>query len=162
MSDATARRTPRSGLGRGLNALLGDVAAEWLAFLVPAVAVWFGWESLFAEKMYAVWVLDFLFAFGLGIVFQYLAIVPMRDLSPGAGIAAALKADTLSLISWQVGMYGFMALAQFALLPTLGAPRAEVNTVEFWFVMQLAMAAGFITAYPVNWRVVAAGIKERM
>ena len=28
MSDATARRTPRSGLGRGLNALLGDVAKD--------------------------------------------------------------------------------------------------------------------------------------
>jgi Domain of unknown function (DUF4396) len=93
---------------------------------------------------------------------QSLAIVPMRGLSPGAGIAAALKADTLSLISCQVGMSGFMAPAQSAILPALGAPRAEVNTVEFWFVMQLAMAAGFITAYPVNWRVVAAGIQERM
>ncbi|MCX4195014.1 DUF4396 domain-containing protein [Methylobacterium organophilum] len=152
----------KGALHCGAGCMLGDVAAEWLAFLVPAVAVWFGWHSVFAEKMYAVWVLDFLFAFGLGIVFQYLAIVPMRGLSPGAGIVAALKADTLSLISWQVGMYGFMALAQFALLPAVGAPRAEVNTVEFWFVMQLAMAAGFVTAYPVNWWLVSAGIKERM
>lgn len=62
--------------------------------------------------MYAVWILDFVFAFALGIVFQYHAIVPMRDLSPGKGIVAALKADTLSLASWQVGMYGFMAFAQ--------------------------------------------------
>ena len=46
----------------------------------------------------------------------------MRGLSPGAGIVAALKADTLSLISWQVGMYGFMALAQFAVSRALGAP----------------------------------------
>ncbi len=83
-------------------------------------------------------------------------------MSPGAGIVAALKADTLSLISWQVGMYGFMALAQFAVLPALGAPRATVDTVEFWFVMQVAMVAGFVTAYPVNWWLVSAGIKERM
>jgi hypothetical protein len=34
------------------------------------------------------------------------AIVPMRGLSPGKGLVAAVKADTLSLISWQVGMYG--------------------------------------------------------
>ena len=44
---------------------LGDVAAEGLAFLVPAVAVWFGWHSLFDEKMYAVWILDFVFAYAL-------------------------------------------------------------------------------------------------
>ena len=106
--------------------------------------------------------LDFLFAFGLGIVFQYLAIVPMRGLSPGQGLIAALKADTLSLIAWQVGMYGFMALGQFILLPALGAQRAEVDTAEFWFLMQLAMVAGFATSYPVNWWLVATGIKERM
>lgn len=152
----------KGALHCGSGCMLGDVAAEWLAFLVPAVAVWFGWQSVFGEKMYAVWILDFLFAFGLGIVFQYFAIVPMRGLSPGQGIVAAIKADTLSLISWQVGMYGFMALAQFALLPGLGAPRAEVNTVEFWFVMQVAMVAGFATAYPVNWWLVSVGIKERM
>ena len=129
---------------------------------MPGVAVWFGWGSLFADKMYAVWVLDFVFAFVIGVAFQYLAIVPMRKLGPAEGIWQALKADTLSLTAWQVGMYGFMALAQFALLPAVGAPRAEVNTVEFWFVMQLAMASGFVTAYPVNWWLVSAGIKERM
>ncbi len=69
--------------------MLGDVAAEWLAFLVPAVAVWFGWHSLFEEKMYAVWVLEFrVFAYALGNVFQYYAIVPMRGLSPGEGLVA--------------------------------------------------------------------------
>ncbi|MHB2211474.1 DUF4396 domain-containing protein [Methylobacterium sp. CM6257] len=152
----------KGALHCGSGWMLGDVAAEWLAFLVPAVAVWLGWHSLFGEKTYAVWVLDFIFAFGLGIVFQYFAIVPMRGLSPGEGLVAALKADTLSLISWQVGMYGFMALTQFALLPALGAPRAEVDTAEFWFLMQIAMAAGFVTAYPVNWWLISVGIKERM
>jgi hypothetical protein len=152
----------KGALHCGAGCMLGDVAAEWLAFLVPAVALWFGWQSVFADKMFAVWVLDFVFAFGLGIVFQYLAIVPMRGLSPGQGLIAALKADTLSLVAWQVGMYGFMALGQFVLLPALGAPRAEVDTAEFWLLMQVAMVAGFATAYPVNWWLVASGIKERM
>lgn len=99
----------KGALHCGAGCMLGDVAAEWLAFWVPGVAVWFGWQTLFANKMYAVWGLDFLFAFGLGIVFQCFAIVPMRGLSPGRGLLAALKADTASLIAWQVGMYGFMA-----------------------------------------------------
>jgi hypothetical protein len=36
------------------------------------------------------------------------------------------------------------------------------DTVEFWFVMQLAMIAGFITSYPMNWWLIRAGIKEEM
>ena len=167
---ATAHRTEppfpvmvgKGALHCGSGCMLGDIAAEWLAFLIPAVAVWFGWQTVFAEKMYAVWILDFVFAFGLGIVFQYFAIVPMRNLSPVQGLVAALKADTASLIAWQIGMYGFMALAQFVLLPALGAPRAAVNTPEFWFVMQIAMVSGFLTSYPVNWWLITTGRKERM
>lgn len=152
----------KGALHCGSGCMLGDVAAEWLAFLVPSVTLWFGWQTLFQDRMFAVWVLDFAFAFALGIVFQYYAIAPMRGLSPGRGLIAALKADTLSLMAWQVGMYGFMALGQFVLLPRLGAPRAAVDSVEFWFLMQLAMIAGFITSYPVNWWLVSSGIKERM
>ncbi|WP_082512946.1 DUF4396 domain-containing protein [Methylobacterium sp. Leaf125] len=44
-----------------------------------------------------------------------------------------------------------MAPAQFAPLPALAAPRLELNSVAFWFVMQVAPVAGFVTAYPVNW-----------
>src|SRR4051812_39174414 len=58
----------KGALHCGSGCMLGDVAAEWFAFLVPTVAVWFGWQSLFGDKMFAVWVLDFLFGFGLGIV----------------------------------------------------------------------------------------------
>ena len=81
--------------------------------------------------MYAVWILDFVFAFGLGIAFQYYAIVPMRDLDPGEGIIAAVKAGAFSLAAWQIGMYGFMAFAQLYWFTHLFGLRAEVNSVEF-------------------------------
>ena len=146
----------------GAGCALGDIVAEWLAFFVPVIAVWFGWRSLFAEKMFAVWIVDFVFAFAFGIVFQYFAIAPMRGLSFGDGIVAALKADTLSLTAWQIGMYGFMAFAQFYLFRHLLGVPLKVNTPEFWFVMQIAMLAGFCTSYPVNWWLIRVGIKERM
>jgi hypothetical protein len=146
----------------GAGCMIGDLIAEWLAFAVPMVAVWFGWHTLFEEKAFAVWLLDFVFAFGLGILFQYFAIVPMRRLSPDKGIVAALKADTLSLLAWQIGMYGLMALAQFYWFKNAFGTRAEVNTPEFWFAMQIAMIAGFVTAYPVNWWLIGSGIKEKM
>src|SRR6185437_950132 len=152
----------KAALHCGAGCMIGDVIAEWLAFAAPVVAVWLGWHTLFDEKIFADWVLDFLFAFALGIVFQYFAIVPMRNLSPGKGIVAALKADTLSLVSWQIGMYGFMAFAQFLWFDHGFGAKAEVDTPEFWFAMQLAMIAGFLTACPVNAWLIRSGIKERM
>ncbi|EJW13171.1 putative integral membrane protein [Rhodovulum sp. PH10] len=146
----------------GAGCTLGDIIAEWLAFLVPAVAVWFGWHTVFSDKMFAVWIVDYLFAFALGIMFQYFTIVPMRNLSVGQGLVQAIKADVLSLTAWQVGMYGFMAIAQFLIFLPLFGTRVEPNTPEFWFTMQIAMLAGFATSYPVNWWLIRRGIKESM
>lgn len=146
----------------GAGCAIGDLIAEWLAFAIPSVAMLFGWGSLFTEKTFAVWVLDYLVAFLLGIAFQYFTIKPMRDLPVRQGIIQAAKADVLSISAWQIGMYGAMALAQFAWLrPSYGA-LAPVDSVLFWFVMQIAMIAGFATSFPVNWWLVRSGIKERM
>ncbi|MBI1205250.1 MAG: DUF4396 domain-containing protein [Rhodopseudomonas sp.] len=144
----------------GAGCTLGDIIAESLAFAYPAIAVWFGWHSLFDDKMFAVWLLDFVVAFALGIAFQYFAITPMRNLSLRDGLIAALKADTLSLISWQIGMYGFMAFAQFELFAT--GPTLTPAMPAFWFIMQIAMLCGFVTSYPVNWWLIRVGIKEEM
>lgn len=146
----------------GAGCTLGDIIAEWLAFGVPAIAVWFGWRTVLSEKMFAVWILDFILAFGIGVIFQYFTIAPMRGLGFRDGIVAAVKADTLSLTAWQVGMYGFMAIAQFAYFRPLLGKALEVNTLEFWFTMQIAMICGFITAYPVNWWLIEKGLKEKM
>ncbi len=146
----------------GSGCALGDMIAEWLAFFFPVVAVWFGWQSVFAERIFAIWVLDFVLAFGFGIAFQYFTIKPMRGLTPLKGLVAALKADALSLTAWQVGMYGFMGFAHFWLFPRVVGTELRVPSVEFWFMMQIAMLAGFVTAWPMNWWLIRAGIKERM
>jgi hypothetical protein len=146
----------------GAGCTLGDILAEAFAFSRPAILLWFGWHAIFAEKMFAVWVLDFVFAFILGIAFQYFTIAPMQHLSIGRGLIAALKVDTLSLVAWQIGMYGFMALAQFAWFGPGYGIMLRANTPEFWFVMQLAMLTGLLTALPVNAWLLKAGIKEPM
>lgn len=152
----------KGALHCGSGCCIGDICAEWLAFFVPSVAVWFGWQHLFAEKMFAVWVLDFVFAFALGVAFQYFTIVPMRHLGRLEGIWQAVKADTLSLTAWQVGMYGFMAVAKFWLFGALLGAALDADSPEFWFMMQLAMLCGFVTSYPVNWWLLKAGVKEKM
>lgn len=134
----------------GSGCTLGDIMAEWLLFFVPF--------TLFGMKIFAAWTIDYAFAFILGIVFQYFTIVPMRNLSPGKGIVAALKADSLSLTSWQIGMYGWMAIATFAIF---GREIDKTSSV-FWFMMQIAMLAGFLTSYPVNAWLLKRGLKEKM
>lgn len=146
----------------GSGCVLGDICAEWLVFALPSIAIAFGWQSLFAEKIFAVWIVDYLFAYAFGIFFQYFTIAPMRGLSFWPGLVAAVKADTFSLTAWQIGMYGFMAVAYFAIFRSALGVRLATPSVEFWFMMQIAMICGFITAYPVNWWLIRSGIKEAM
>lgn len=146
----------------GAGCTLGDICAESLAFGIPVIATWFGWHWLFSEKMFAVWVIDYLFAFSFGIAFQYFTMAPMRNLGVKEGIWQAIKADTLSLTAWQVGMYGFMAFAAFYIFRRVLGTQLEVNSPEFWFMMQIAMLCGFVTSYPVNWWLLRSGLKESM
>jgi hypothetical protein len=146
----------------GSGCTLGDILAEWLIFLSPTIAIWFGWQGLFGEKIFAAWVVDYIFAYAFGIVFQYFTIAPMRGLAFADGVLAAVKADTLSLTAWQIGMYGFMAFAHFFLFGQLLGIELATDSVEFWFMMQIAMLFGFATAYPVNWWLIRLGVKEQM
>ncbi|MBB4514705.1 hypothetical protein GGD68_003479 [Paraburkholderia fungorum] len=146
----------------GAGCTLGDIVVEWSAFAFPALAVWFGWHTVFNEKTFAVWIPDFIVAFLFGVVFQYFTIKPMRSLPVGAGVIAAVKADIASITAWQVGMYGLMAIIQFLWFKPAYGAIAKVASPEFWFAMQLAMLAGFATSYPVNWWLIRVGVKEKM
>jgi len=152
----------KAGTHCGAGCTLGDLIAETLALVFPGLAVVFGAGWLFKDRMFAVWVLDFVLAFGLGVGFQYFSIMPKPGLTTGRRLLQALRADTASIAAWQVGMYGGIAALQFWwFTPHYGGP-AMANTPEFWFAMQLAMLCGFVTSYPVNWLLVKTGVKERM
>lgn len=146
----------------GAGCTLGDIAGEGAILAAPAIAAAFGWGSLFGEKTFADWLFDFLLAYLFGVIFQYFTIAPMRHLSVKDGILQALKADTASIAAWQLGMYGGMAIIQFALWRPLYGAIAPTTCPEFWFAMQIAMLAGFVTSYPVNWLLLKAKVKEPM
>jgi hypothetical protein len=59
-------------------------------------------------------------------------------------------------------MYGFMALAYFGIFGALLHVKLRTDTVEFGFMMQIAMLCGFATSYPVNGWLICHGLKERM
>ena len=104
-------------------------------------------------------VLDFAFAYILGVAFQYFTIAPMRGLSLGRGIVAALRADTRSITLFEVGMFAWMAISYYMLFPS---PHLLPTTAVFWFMMQIAMFAGFLTSHPEHWWLLRTGIKETM
>jgi hypothetical protein len=109
--------------------------------------------------LWASFALDYILAWTIGIVFQYFTIAPMRGLSLFSGIWAAIKADTLSITAWKMGMYGFMLLTSFVFFLH---PHLKPNRAGYWFMMQFAMIAGFVTAFPMNWILGKTGLKEAM
>lgn len=134
----------------GAGCVLGDVIAEFAIFFTGFILL----GSVLATE----YVGDYILAYAFGIAFQFFAIAPMRHLSLVPGIKAAIKADTLSLTAFEIGLFGWMAVSYFVLFH----PRLMPNQPAFWFMMQIGMILGFITSYPANWLLIRLGIKEAM
>jgi len=123
---------------------LGDGPAFALGFVL------FGSE--FAGELRFAFVLAYLF----GIVFQYFSVAPKRGLGLWEGIVAAVKTDTLSLLAYEVGMFGWLAYRAWLY------PGLHPTTWTYWLLMQVAMVLGFATTYPVNWWLISRGTKEKI
>ncbi|MGA7965789.1 MAG: DUF4396 domain-containing protein [Gammaproteobacteria bacterium] len=133
----------------GAGCTLGDIIADVLIASFGIVLVPFALGTSF--------ILDFSAAYVLGILFQYLPIRAMGEPSRLKALWSAVKADTLSLIAFEIGLFGWMALVRLVWFPGLGA-----DTALFWFMMQVGMVIGFATTYPANWWLVKVGIKHGM
>jgi hypothetical protein len=136
----------------GAGCMLADVVCE---FGIAAAGI-----TLLGSVLWAEYAIDFAAAWALGIVFQYFAIRPMRkELSAGGAIWAAMKADTLSILAFQVGMYAWMALVYFKLF---AQPHLTPFDPRYWLLMQVGMICGFATSLPMNWLLIRVGLKEKM
>lgn len=133
----------------GAGCSLADLIGPWLFLVFPF--------TIFNNYTFGEWTMEYFLALLTGVTFQYAAISPMMNEKGFKVWLRALKIDFLSLTSWQIGMYGWMALVIFVWFG-----RLSPTTPEFWFMMQIAMCCGFITAYPVNWWLVKVGIKMGM
>ena len=121
--------------GEQQGCTLADIIGEWFTNYVPVTVA--------GSQLFGNWVLDFILALMIGVYF----------------LARAFKADFFSLLSWQVGMYGWMAIVYFVLFINEPLPK---DTWIFWFMMQLAMLFGFFCAYPMNALLIKLGIKKGM
>jgi len=149
--DPTWQQTSISDSHCGAGCTLGDIISE---FTIAGLGL-----TLFGAPLYAEFAGDLLLAWLLGIAFQYFTIKPMRHLSPAQGLIAALKADTLSIVAFEVGLFGWMAFTYFVLFPD---PHLKPSGPVFWLMMQIGMIIGYFTSYPMNRLLMKWGLKEAM
>jgi hypothetical protein len=105
------------------------------------------------------YVLDLPLAWIFGILFQYFVIAPLRgQVGQLAPLRDAIKSDTLSVLSFEVGLFGWMAVAEYAIWKS----PPPIDSSSHWFLMQIGMILGFATSWPVNRWLLRHGIKEPM
>jgi hypothetical protein len=135
----------------GAGCALGDVISEWVLFAVGA--------TIAGVALWPEYIADFALAFVFGIAFQYFAIAPMRQLGLRDGVIAALKSDTLSVLTFEIGLFGWMALTFFVFF---NDPHLRPDHAAYWFLMQVGMILGFLTSYPANNWLIRHRVKEGM
>ncbi|SMY00175.1 Phospholipase_D-nuclease N-terminal [Brevibacterium linens] len=129
---------------------LGDMVGAPLVFLT---GILIAGSSLLTD-----YIVEFVLAYIFGIAFQYFGMGFTKHQDPKAALKNAIKADTLSLIAFEVGMFGWMALVSLVFFATPPEPDSPI----FWLMMQIAMMLGFLTSYPANWVLVKQGVKHAM
>ncbi|MFZ0521818.1 MAG: DUF4396 domain-containing protein [Candidatus Acidiferrales bacterium] len=149
--EPTWRQTVVSDTHCGAGCTIGDIVAEFSLFAL-------GW-TLFGKALYAEYAADLILAWLFGVAFQYFAIMPMRKLSPSQGLIAAIKSDTLSILTFEIGLFAWMALTVFVFFPD---PHLNPTEPGYWFMMQIGMILGFLTSYPMNSWLMKSGWKEPM
>lgn len=135
----------------GGGCTLGDIVAETLIFTLGL--------TLFGATIWVSFVLDFSLALALGIAFQFAAITAMTDQSFRRTLTRAAKADVWSLSAFEIGLFCWMALMFWVFFP---GPHLKPDTMAFWFLMQIGMAIGLATSYPMNMLLIRRGVKEVM
>lgn len=109
---------------RRASAKLAHHVSKWLSQTLTMgrhrgrmVGVCNGTQLCFGGECQTRLVLDFVPAWSFGIVFQYLKIAPMQGLSFRRGILEAMRADTLSIVSFQIGLFAWMVLTYYVFFP---------------------------------------------
>lgn len=127
--------------GDGVGILAGAVVGSYLTLNCPLEIA-----------------LEYGLGFGFGwTIFQSLF---MRDMAGGSYRRALATTFLPEFLSMNLVMTGMMLIASLGRIAIGG--RFSPLTPEFWFVMSMALLSGFLTAYPINWWLVAKGLKHGM
>ncbi len=127
--------------GDGVGILAGAVIGAFLA-LSPAPDI----------------ILEYVLGFGFGwTIFQSLF---MKDSVGGSYTKALMNTFIPELVSMNALMAGMVPLMRILMANIEGGN--DPLSARFWFIMSMALLLGFIIAYPMNWWLVARGLKHGM
>lgn len=150
----SARSATHCMAGCALGDLLAMVAVQGL-----------GW-SPFGRGLTGEVLLGSVLAFLFGLfIFQALPIMAERRLGFAAALTVALQADLWTISAYLAGQIPtFYALAgsQAMGAGTAGMGGLGVMSPASLLAMQASMAVGFLTTYPINYWLVATGVKHGM
>jgi hypothetical protein len=139
----------RQVLGSTMHCAAGDgigiiAGAALAAYLQPSA-----WVDL---------PLEYLLGFGFGwMFFQAFA---MRDMAGGSYLRSLRQTFLPEFLSMNLLMAGMVPAIRLVMPHVVGG--ADPLSGGFWFVMSMALIVGFVLAYPVNWWLVARGLKHGM
>jgi hypothetical protein len=139
----------RQALGSTMHCVAGDGVG-----ILAGAAI----ASHFALPHIADIALEYVLGFGFGwAIFQALF---MRDMAGGSyplALRMTFIAEFASMNTLMAGMLPVAALGRVAIV----AANSPLKP-EFWFVMSMALLAGAVLAYPMNWWLVSRGLKHGM
>lgn len=102
--------------------------------------------------------LEYALGFGFGwMIFQAFA---MREMAGGDYLRSLRQTFLPEFLSMNLLMAGMVVTKRF-LMPFIDG-SADPLAPGFWFVMSMALIVGFILAFPINWWLVANGLKHGM
>lgn len=109
----------------GAGCVLGDLVGEWIVYGTGA--------KINGHPNWAELLIDYGFALLFGILFQYFSIAPMSGQYGPKTIVRAVKADILSLTSFELGLFGWMVIYQVAIWDY----NLKITTYTYWWMMQV-------------------------
>lgn len=100
------------------------------------------------------------YALGFGFGWAFFQSFAMRDMAGGSYLRSLRMTFLPEFLSMNVLMAAMIVTAAW-LKPMIQGGTDPLRP-GFWFVMSMALIAGFVLAYPMNWWLVARGLKHGM
>jgi hypothetical protein len=102
--------------------------------------------------------LEYVIGFGFGwLFFQAFA---MRDMAGGNYLKSLRMTFIPEFFSMNILMVGMLMVSKFW-MPAVSGSGSPASPA-FWFIMSIALVAGFLCAYPMNWWLVSRHLKHGM
>jgi len=97
---------------------------------------------------------------GFGFGWAFFQAFAMRDAAGGSYLKSLRMTFLPELLSMNLLMTGMILTSRSAMRRVDGSD--DPTRPQFWFVMSMALIVGFVSAYPINWWLVANHMKHGM